>query len=133
MPLCADRCLIKAAESPQKPVSLCNLTTLHCNSAFDLLAAKPGFHLRGKIIIIVAREQKMCHFFFFIRMLCLQSEKAKNVTGCPVVRDMCAHAHMHSSSHKIPLNFIRDCGKESECFLEEMTLRRPICRRYTDG
>lgn len=62
-------------------------------------------------------------------MLRLQSEKAKNVTDCPVVRDMCAHAHMHSSSHKIPLNFIRDSGKESECFLEEMTLRR----RYTDG
>lgn len=48
VPLCADRCLIKATESPQKPGSLCNLTTLPCNSAFDLLAAKLGIHLCEK-------------------------------------------------------------------------------------
>lgn len=41
-------------------------------------------------------------------MLCLQSDKAENVTGCLVMRDLCVHTHVHSSCCKISMNFIRD-------------------------
>lgn len=41
-------------------------------------------------------------------MLLLQSDRAKNVADCPMVRDMCVHAHIHSSVREMSLNFIRD-------------------------
>lgn len=35
VPVCADRCLIKAAESCQKPASLSSLAASYCSLAFD--------------------------------------------------------------------------------------------------